>query len=116
MTRVSATKMTLEDMYVSTVLGAKLLGLRIRPELRSGETFSLERIVASAVRDHGLDDPLRSLDGCSLRTAPEVAIATVGRCHHGPLLRVAVACSRHRQGEERNHLPHHIASFHTGSG
>ena len=51
-------QMTLEDMYVSTVLGAKLLGLRIRPDLRSGESFSLERIVASAIRDDGVDDPL----------------------------------------------------------
>ena len=50
--------MTLEDMYVSTLLGAKLLGLRIRPDLRSGETFSLARIVASALQDDGLDNPL----------------------------------------------------------
>ncbi|MYK90683.1 MAG: DUF1998 domain-containing protein [Synechococcus sp. SB0669_bin_8] len=54
-------QMTLEDMYVSTVLGAKLLGLRIRPDLRSGESFSLERIVASAIRDDGVDDPLSLL-------------------------------------------------------
>ena len=53
--------MTLEDMYVSTLLGAKLLGLRIRPDLRSGETFSLARIVASALRNGCLDDPLSLL-------------------------------------------------------
>ncbi len=54
-------QMTLEDMYVSTLLGAKLLGLRIRPDLRSGETFSLARIVASALRNGCLDDPLSLL-------------------------------------------------------
>ena len=51
-------QMTLDDMYVATLLGAQRLGLRIRPDLRSGETFSLARIVASALRGDGLDDPL----------------------------------------------------------
>ena len=51
-------QMTLEDMYVATLLGAQRLGLRVRPDLRSGETFSLARIVASALRGDSLDDPL----------------------------------------------------------
>ena len=34
---------SLEEMYLATLLGAQRLGLRIRPDLRSGETLSLAR-------------------------------------------------------------------------
>ena len=53
--------MSLDDMYVATLLGAQRLGLRIRPDLRTGETFSLARIVTSALRGGSLDDPLELL-------------------------------------------------------
>lgn len=50
-------QMSLADMYLATLLGAQRLGLRIRPDLRSGETFSLARLVANATRRGALEDP-----------------------------------------------------------
>lgn len=46
-----ATALSLDDMYLGVLVAAKELGVRLRPELKSGETFHDEVVVEEAVRN-----------------------------------------------------------------
>jgi ATP-dependent helicase YprA (DUF1998 family) len=49
----------LEDLYLAVMLGARLADVRLRPELRSGESLQLQRDVAAAHAASELDDPMK---------------------------------------------------------
>ncbi|MGE3073897.1 MAG: DEAD/DEAH box helicase [Dehalococcoidia bacterium] len=54
--------LTLEDLYLASVVGARLLGVRLRPELRGTESHQVMQDVARAVETGALDDPERLLE------------------------------------------------------
>lgn len=47
--------LNLDDLYLAILLASKKLGVRLRPELKAGETFAAEEIVAAAVKDGSAD-------------------------------------------------------------
>lgn len=47
--------LSLDDLYLSILLASKKLGVRLRPELKAGETFAAEDTVESAVQDGSAD-------------------------------------------------------------
>lgn len=53
--------LTLDDLYLAVLVAAKQLGVRLRPELRFGETFDAERQVERAVETGALDDGARAM-------------------------------------------------------
>jgi ATP-dependent helicase YprA (DUF1998 family) len=50
--------LSLEEVYLAVVLASRALGVRLRPEMRSGETFS-ESIVDEAIKDGALEDDIK---------------------------------------------------------
>jgi ATP-dependent helicase YprA (DUF1998 family) len=48
---VLAPLISLEDLYLSVLIAAKHMGVRLRPELKIGESFQDERLVEDAVRN-----------------------------------------------------------------
>ena len=46
---IIATLLSLEDLYLGVLIAAKELGVRLRPELKSGESFQDETVVEEAV-------------------------------------------------------------------
>ena len=56
--------LNLDDLYLSVLLAAKRLNVRLRPEIKSGESFSADRIVESAVENGVLDDDAALLGLC----------------------------------------------------
>lgn len=53
----SAPLLSLEDLHLAVLIGARLLQVRLRPELKSGETLHGLHEVASALEGGALDDP-----------------------------------------------------------
>lgn len=55
--------LSLEDLYLAVLLASQELGVRLRPELKGGETFNAEDTVAAAVADGsaGTDMGLQNL-------------------------------------------------------
>jgi ATP-dependent helicase YprA (DUF1998 family) len=51
--------LSLDDLYLSVLLGSKGLGVRLRPELKAGDSFAAEASVDAAVKDGALDDPMK---------------------------------------------------------
>lgn len=49
----------LEDLFLAVVVGARLADVRLRPELRSGESLQLQRDVAVVHASGELDDPMK---------------------------------------------------------
>lgn len=54
-----ASMLNLGDLYVAVILASKAMGVRLRPELKPGETFATDTEVAAAVLDGALDDPTK---------------------------------------------------------
>ena len=50
-----ASFVSLEDLYLGVLIAAKVLGVRLRPELRGGETFQDEYLVEQAVNNGDLE-------------------------------------------------------------
>lgn len=48
--------LSLEDAYLAVLVGAKYLGVRLRPELKSGESFHAEDIVETAIKNEVLNN------------------------------------------------------------
>jgi ATP-dependent helicase YprA (DUF1998 family) len=48
--------LSLEDLYFSVLLAARTLGVRLRPELKPGESFQGENVVEEALRSGTIDD------------------------------------------------------------
>ncbi len=51
--------LNLDDLYLSVLLGSRGLGVRLRPELKTGESFAADASVDAAVKDGALDDPMK---------------------------------------------------------
>ncbi len=68
--------LSLEDLYFAVLLASKQLGVRLRPELKTGESFSEEMEVEQAVANGALDDDVGVLElFAKLRaTAPPVSL------------------------------------------
>ena len=47
--------LSLEDLYLGVLIAAKEMGVRLRPELKVGESFQDENVVEDAVRDGALN-------------------------------------------------------------
>jgi hypothetical protein len=56
--------LSLEDLYLAVLLASKELGVRLRPEMKSGESFNAEEIVEKAIRDGDTDDDAGILSLC----------------------------------------------------
>ncbi|TCL68448.1 DEAD/DEAH box helicase [Rhizobium sp. BK251] len=52
---------SLEDLYLAVALASRALGVRLRPEMRTGETFC-ETIVDAAVTDGALEDDIKLMN------------------------------------------------------
>ena len=52
---IIATLLSLEDLYLGVLIAAKELGVRLRPELKSGESFQDETVVEEAVVSGSLE-------------------------------------------------------------
>ena len=48
--------LSLDDLYLAVLLASKSLNVRLRPEIKSGESFNADRIVADAVENGVLKD------------------------------------------------------------
>jgi hypothetical protein len=49
-------RINLEDLYLATLLASKGLGVRLRPEVKSNESFAAETTVAQSIANGALDD------------------------------------------------------------
>ena len=80
---VLAPLLSLEDLYLGVLVAAEDLGVRLRPELKRGETFHEENIVEEAIksgalfRDADLAEPFRASQSCS---TARVAAAWITKC------------------------------------
>ena len=66
--------LSLDDLYLATLVAAKELGVQLRPELRRDESFDVERKVARAIETGSLTDAAKStalLVEVSRATIPE---------------------------------------------
>ena len=54
--------LSLEDLYLAVLVAAKEMGVRLRPELKLGESFEVENTVEQAVRTGALEDDGRLLE------------------------------------------------------
>ena len=52
---IVANLLSLEDLYLGVLIAAKDMGVRLRPELKVGESFQDENVVEEAVRSGALD-------------------------------------------------------------
>jgi ATP-dependent helicase YprA (DUF1998 family) len=48
--------LNLDDLYLATLLASRSLGVRLRPELKAGESFAADAVVEAAVKDGALSD------------------------------------------------------------
>ena len=56
--------LTLEDLYLAILLASKKLNVRLRPEMKSGESFAAAQIVEDAIRRGSADDDAGLLALC----------------------------------------------------
>ncbi len=57
-------RLSLDDLYLAVLLASKSLNVRLRPEVKSGESFVADRIVATAVENGVLEDDAALLGLC----------------------------------------------------
>ena len=62
--------LTLNDLYLAIMVGARLLGVRLRPELKGTESLHAMYEVANAVDQGALDDPMQLLSLYQLGSEP----------------------------------------------
>lgn len=53
--------LSLEDLYLAVLIAAKKLGVRLRPELKVGESFHEQTTMENSVESKDLDDPSKLL-------------------------------------------------------
>ncbi len=56
--------LNLDDLYLAVLLASKSLNVRLRPEVKSGESFGADRTVAEAVERGALEDDAALLELC----------------------------------------------------
>lgn len=67
---VLAPSLSLEDLYLSVLVGAHLLSVRLRPELKGTESLHAAREVAAALGRNALEDPAELLQLLTVRSEP----------------------------------------------
>lgn len=65
-----APSLSLESVYLATLIGSHLLSVRLRPELRGTESLRAAREVATAVRQGALHDPVQLIQLVAVKEAP----------------------------------------------
>jgi ATP-dependent helicase YprA (DUF1998 family) len=65
-----APSLSLEDTYLAVLVGAKLLSVRLRPELRGTESLHAMREVANSLDRGALQDPTELLQLLTVRSEP----------------------------------------------
>jgi len=99
-------RLSLDDLYLAVLVAAKQLGVRLRPELRFGETFEAARQVERAVDAGALDDPMRAITlmlDVTRSTPPEMLLRGIYRVLTDPFLgleALALASVRERVDHE----------------
>lgn len=76
-------QLSLEDMYFAVLVASELLGVRLRPELHTGQSFAEETWVRDAVRDGVLQDDIKLLQlhrRVSQTDPPRSLIAAMSNC------------------------------------
>ena len=58
---IPAGLLSLEDLYLGVLIAAKQMGVRLRPELKAGESFQAEKDVEQAINNGALDDDAQLL-------------------------------------------------------
>ena len=56
--------LSLEDLYLAVLLASKKLNVRLRPEVKSGETFGADQTVADAIAKGAAEDDTYLVDLC----------------------------------------------------
>ena len=83
---VIAGLLSLEDLYLGVLVAAKMLGVRLRPELRAGETFQDENLIEQVVNSGEIESDTTLLQLLvSLRSSAPPGILASG--HHEYLRR-----------------------------
>jgi Lhr-like helicase len=72
--------LSLDDLYLGVLIAAKELGVRLRPELKAGESFQDELDVDTAIKDGALTDPRKLLTLLrNVRRPPEALLRAIVR-------------------------------------
>lgn len=99
-------RLSLDDLYLAVLVAAKELGVRLRPELRFGETFDAERQVERAIEGGALNDPMRAITlllDVTRATPPEALLRGIYRVLTDRFLgleALALASMREREDHE----------------
>lgn len=96
----SGAPLSLDDIYLGVLIAAKELGVRLRPELKAGESFQDELDVDEAIKAGALDNPMALLTLLRpIRRPPEsllrAIVNTLGDRFYGlEALAIASLCER----------------------
>lgn len=66
--------LSLENMYLAAMVGAKLLGVRLRPELTGTENFQAFTQVSKSIDRGGLTDPAEFIQMYSIQDPPPLSL------------------------------------------
>lgn len=70
------THLSLDHLYLSAMVGAKLLGIRLRPDLSGGENFNAFEEVSRAIDRGVLDDPGEVFEILAMQDPPPQSLLT----------------------------------------
>jgi ATP-dependent helicase YprA (DUF1998 family) len=108
-----APSLSLEDIYLAVLVGARILAVRLRPELRGTESLQAMKEVAAALDRNALHDPAELIQLLTVRSAPPPQsllrgiVTTINDRYYG-LQSLALASIRERRNIEASlfNLPH----------
>ncbi len=93
--------LSLESLYLATLVGAHILSVRIRPQLTGAESPQALREVGDAISAGALEDPMKAIEMRSIDQPPrsllKLIVATIADRHYG-LGALALASLRERDG------------------
>lgn len=75
--------LSLDDLYLAVLLAAKVLGVRLRPELKLGESFDADRVVERALQNPDWRQETRLLQlvlNLRPQRAPAALLAAIAHC------------------------------------
>lgn len=106
-------RLGLDDLFLGVLLASQRLNVRLRPELHGHENFDAEDIVAAAINDGNLDDPvalLDLLDDVRANSAPEALLGSMlttlsDRFYGMEALALASLCEKDRHRKKILDLP-----------
>jgi ATP-dependent helicase YprA (DUF1998 family) len=93
--------LSLDDLYLATLVGAHLLSVRIRPQLTGVESPRALQEVGEAISAGALEDPVKAIEMRSIDQPPrsllKLMVATIVDRHYG-MEALALASLRERDG------------------